>query len=356
MHYPGRTGGIGQAMDRLYSIQYLRAIAAIGVVVFHSLSLHPPGAPVGAAGVDIFFVISGFIMTTLMLGPEARPGVFLRRRLARIVPLYWAASLLAVAIALVRPAFDGKTDPSFYNTILTLLFIPHVSRVGGYAPVLTQGWTLEYEMFFYLLCTGVLFLPAANRLKTLVGVLVGLVALGLVLAPQHHFFRVYTHTLLLEFVAGIAIALAWRAGWRMPVWLAAAAIAIGVAALAAQQIGVLPIAGWRAVRWGVPAALIVWGALHLEGAGLMPRSRFGALLGDASYVTYLGHTFVLSALYWYFPGAPDWARVTGCVVGVSVLAIAGHLWFEMPLNRLLRGRRTPSLPVAAASQPVPPAV
>lgn len=322
-------------MERIWSVQYLRALAALGVVVFHALESSTHRFPIGAAGVDVFFVISGFIMASLMLGRESEPWTFGWRRLVRIVPLYWAATLAALAIAWIKPNFFYRMDASFENAALSFLFIPHASATGGVSPVLWQGWTLEYEMFFYLLCTLALLLPS-RRLLALGVVLVVLVTVGIVTQPAEPIALAYTNPLLLEFGAGVLLALAWRRRWLNTPWLGAAAIVAGVSAYALQQTGLAPVTGVRVIDWGVPALFIVAGALALEGAGRMPQSRFGLLVGDASYSLYLTHGFVVSGFLWFFSDTPLPLRVLACAVGAVACAIATFLFFEKPVTAFLK--------------------
>ncbi len=328
-------------MERIWSIQYLRALAALGVVVFHALESSPHRFVIGQAGVDVFFVISGFIMASLMLGRESEPLTFGWRRLVRIVPLYWATTFAALAIALIRPDFFYRLDASLENAALSLLFVPHASATGGVTPVLWQGWTLEYEMFFYLLCTLALFLPS-RRLIALGVVLTVLVVVGIAARPAEPIALAYTNPLLLEFGAGVLLALAWRRRWLNALWLGAAALVAGVGAYALQQAGLAPVTGVRIIDWGVPALFIVAGALALEGAGRMPQSRFGLLVGDASYSLYLTHGFVVSGFLWFFPETPLPLRVLACAVGAVAVAIATFLFFEKPVTGLLKRGASPS--------------
>jgi exopolysaccharide production protein ExoZ len=318
-------------MKRVWSVQYLRAAAALGVVVFHTLESSDHRFPVGAAGVDIFFIISGFIMASLMLGEEASPGVFLTRRLTRIVPLYWLATAACLAVAFVKPNFFYRIDASAQNALWSLLFIPHTSTTGGVAPVLWQGWTLEYEMFFYALCTAALFLPSRHRLKCLTLLIAMLVAIGVAFAPSGPILTAYTNTLLLEFVLGIALGAAWRVQRLPNAWTGAALLALGLTLFGLQHAALIPVSGERVIDWGVPALLIVAGALALEARGRVFRSKFGALLGDASYALYLTHGFVVSAFVWFFADATLWIRVPVCVVASVALAIATHFLVERPL-------------------------
>jgi exopolysaccharide production protein ExoZ len=332
------SAGWDGAMQRILSIQYLRAWAAMMVVVYHALQATTSRFHIGAAGVDVFFVVSGFIMASLTFTKDATPASFMWRRIIRIVPLYWMATLLALALSLVRPNFFHAFDPSPENTTLSLLFIPHHSATG-LAPVLGQGWTLEYEMFFYAVCALGLFLPPANRLKMLCALLALLVTLGTVLQMPGPMARVYTGPLLLEFMAGVALASLW-CKQRMPrPAFGAAALVLGVCLFAAQAAHVAAFSGVRVLDWGVPAILLVLGALSLEAAQRVPLSQTGLLLGDASYSIYLMHGFVVSGFLWFFSDAPLVVRVLSCVAGTSILAICSHLWFERPVAAWLKSIR-----------------
>lgn len=323
-------------MKKLWSIQYLRAFAAVAVVVFHSLESSTFRFPVGAAGVDVFFVISGFIITTLTNHREKDATEFLYHRLVRIVPLYWALTIIAFAIGLVKSNFFYRFDASFSNLIYSLLFLPHSAAVGRVTPVLQQGWTLEYEMFFYAIFTIWLFYPAKNRLKFIALILCALVIVGLFIPKPSPALLTYTSPLLLEFVAGIRLAVAWERKLMPPPIFGLAFIAAGFGLFCLQLTLAAPSSGiMQAIRWGGPAALIVFGALSLEAGEHVPRVRLGVLLGDASYAIYLAHGFVVTAFLWRFSAAPIWGRVTICVVASCLVAVVIHLWLERPLNKYL---------------------
>jgi exopolysaccharide production protein ExoZ len=235
----------------------------------------------------------------------------------------------------VKPNFFYRMDASLENAVFSLLFVPHASATGGVTPVLWQGWTLEYEMFFYLLCTLALFLPS-RRLIALGAVLAALVILGIGVRPTAPIPLAYTNPLLLEFGAGVVLALAWRRRWLNGFLLGVGALIIGAGAYALQQAGLAPVTGARVIDWGVPALFIVAGALAMEGAGRMPQSRFGLLVGDASYSLYLTHGFVVSGFLWFLPDAPLPLRVLACAVGAVAAAIATFWFFEKPVTTFLK--------------------
>ena len=164
-------------MTKLFGIQYLRAVAALAVVVFHAAERSGLNFVVGAAGVDIFFVISGFVMWTLAATRPVSTWAFYRDRLLRIAPLYWIVTLVMAvgALAGLFPRIRLTAD----HVIASLAFVPHRSPSNGEIwPLLTQGWTLNLEMFFYLIFGLILFLPRERRLAMLTTTFVGLVLAG----------------------------------------------------------------------------------------------------------------------------------------------------------------------------------
>ena len=114
----------------------------------------------GAAGVDIFFVVSGFIMVVTTMKRDMAPGEFLLHRIARIVPVYWVVTILLFAIVMYgfKPVGIMRMQPDWLAK--SLLFIPF-DRDGRVEPIISVGWTLNYEMFFYLLFALGLFVRLA---------------------------------------------------------------------------------------------------------------------------------------------------------------------------------------------------
>jgi exopolysaccharide production protein ExoZ len=299
----------------LVRIQLLRAVAAYMVVVFHaveflvgSTSLPIPRAAIGAAGVDIFFVISGFIMVHVTREGET-PAGFALNRISRIVPLYWLGTLAVVLAVLVAPwSFpNALTDPA--SILKSLAFIPSIDARGSFEPILFVGWTLNFEMAFYAVFALSLFAPRRYRTIALVAGLVALFAAGRLIA-QTNPMSFYGNAILFEFAAGCFIGAAVRnpalkpAFGRVPAVLVVALGAAGFLASALLPESPLP----RALLWGVPATLIVLGAVLLDIRKPASSRTLAAHLGDASYSAYLLHPFVVVA------------------VGVITLKLLGQGW------------------------------
>jgi exopolysaccharide production protein ExoZ len=344
---------------RFFSIQYLRALAALGVVVFHTLEASPHRFVLGAAGVDLFFVISGFIMWTVSTR-ERQPAVFLWRRIWRVVPTYWIATLLVAAVAVVRPHFLWQTEPSGGHLLLSLLFVPHFDTYGRLYPLLLQGWTLNYEMFFYAVFTVILFLPRQRQLVALIGAMAALAATGLALAPTSAVAHTYSDPLLLEFAAGAGLATLRERGWLANGPAGALLVLAGAVLLAASGGVDLQTDPMRWFYWGGPAAMIVAGAICVEEAGWVRNIPLLSLLGDASYSIYLFQVLALSLAARVLSGAPLWMSAPVSLAFACFVGVAAYRIVERPLGRM-RGSlrqwftaRTQTLPGSepGAAQPV----
>jgi exopolysaccharide production protein ExoZ len=328
------------------SIQYLRGLAALGVLLFHSSQRAGEAFGAGAAGVDVFFVISGFIMWTVSARKATGPGDFLLRRAGRIAPLYWTVTLLVVGLDLLRPSLFPNMRLNLPHVIQSLLFLPHRDPTGAIAPVIVPGWTLNYEAFFYGVFALTLLLPPGRRAWSLTAALGGLCLVGLFL-PRGRWAVIdtYCDPLILEFVAGAWLAKAAADGRLGGLREACAAIVGGLVILAAVAVSGAAVEGWaRLLCWGLPALLIVWGALSLEGAGRLPAIRPLKLLGDASYSIYLAHGLALSLAFKLIGGLdlPFLASVALAAPFGVLAGLACYGLLERPLLAVFHGRRRAS--------------
>jgi peptidoglycan/LPS O-acetylase OafA/YrhL len=248
------------------------------VVFLHSFpnARGPIGdAGFGAAGVDLFFVISGFIMANVSKGRST--GGFLRDRMWRIYPLWW--------VAVIPWLFFLPREWQFTASSLSLWPI-----YGGsyYVPVLLVGWTLSFELLFYCGMTLALATRAAVPLALyalcLAGALTGP-------SPMLHFVG---SPMAIEFLLGVVVAqLPRRAalGLLIPAGIALIGTAAPETGLIAAALDPAT-AIWRVVQWGLPAALILWGALSLEPLFEHRLFNLPVAIGDASYSIYLFHPLV----------------------------------------------------------------
>jgi exopolysaccharide production protein ExoZ len=281
-------------MKTIVSIQYLRAAAALAVVIYHILQWRDGGFEEGRAGVDVFFVISGVIMWRITQGRESRPGVFLWRRLTRVAPTYWFATLLLTAIALAWPGFLPKVRPQWMHVVLSLAFIPHFDPLGLPFPLLAPGWTLSYEAAFYIVFAATLLTPLSSRAVWVTSALIAIVVAGFLLPDPAYILG--ANPMLLEFAAGVwlgKLSAEGAAPGRPWGWVLLAA---GVAMLAITGVAGWRSELWRPLLWGAPATMIVAGALSLEAGGKIPPSKPLLSLGGASYSIYLFHPLAIAAV------------------------------------------------------------
>ncbi len=332
--------------ETFVAIQYLRAVAAALVVFQHAMGIPAfvhYAAHFGTFGVDLFFVISGFIMWTTTEHRERSALAFWLARIVRIVPLYWIFTAAYVATALIAPETFYIVNLNAVHIVKSFLFVPAVHpTLGMVAPVFTLGWTLNYEMFFYLVLGLCLFIPSPRvRFGVLAGVFLLLAVLGLLLGPQGAVAQTYTDPLLLEFLAGVMLAilspLLLRGGTLPGLFLVSSA---------AVWVGVVYGFGFaleRIVAHGIPAAAAVAGALMIEPAARMRTSRVWLMLGDASYSIYLAHPFAqrvwllaVNRIVGIPAISPTLYIVTAFIAGIAGGVIC-HFALERPL--LIAGRR-----------------
>lgn len=327
-------------------IQYLRAIAALLIVYQHAREFIPEHFTNlkyfnGECGIDIFFVISGFIMTLTATG--AAPRDFLLRRLTRIAPLYWLFSVLAVALFFVARPLAGNIDVTVQTLVMSLLFIPHESLThpGKIWPILPQGWTLMYEMFFYVTFALLLFLPVHKRIVVIGLAYLGLAGLG-VLLPLTNIPVVYvlTNPILLEFVGGMVVGHLSLRKRQLPFLIGTVLLVTGTGWLVVECFSETP----RLFVRGVTAFMIVLGAVSMEKRREVLKIGFLRLLGDSSYSIYLSHLFMLQIFTaaWSkvgFAHSGNTYALSYAVCSVAFSAWAGSLVYKSIERPMLRASR-----------------
>ena len=325
-------------MRKINNIQALRAYAAIAVVIYHSGYIFPHMLQMGKFGVDIFFVISGYIMARIC---NTDTRFFMRRRLTRILPPYWGMTILLFAFSLICPQLLYSTYPHAYDLARSLLFIPYYREDGLIRPLLYVGWSLNYEMLFYALISLGLFCFPKRPLAFAAGLLIAL-NLSCHYAPaKSAIIECYGNHVVYEFLFGIlAYYLAMRCSderayrFRFSTLCGLIFSTAGIVFLQGVVHRALPVE-WLLMQ--LLAMLMVLCASLLSQGGWDVRSRAIVVVGDASYVLYLVHAYILSlydrVLGRHIPaiqmqhagGVFPLAAV--CVITAVVL----HLKFEIPV-------------------------
>ena len=327
----------------------LRVFAAVLVLIIHStLYISDRLAPgfalwtPGAWGVDVFFVISGFVMvcsyTRLFDAPDGW-RVFASHRVQRIVPMYWLATTVKLGILLLTTGVVvhvQRAHLSWSTVLSSYLFIPARTTPDKIAPLLSVGWSLNFEMFFYFLFALALFMRV-NVFK-FVGFVLSLTALASIfVTPSWPAASFYLDAMGLEFFFGMLIAKVrlsgstLRPGYALPLMIA------GVGLL------LWPRHNWepRILQVGIPAAMIVAGAVFLEPYfGGIPKWLL--FLADASYVTYLFHPVIAPAVPLAFARAhivQPWIAVPSTVFFALVVTSLIYKFIDAPVSKYLRKKK-----------------
>ena len=298
---------------KIQNIQALRGIAVLLVVCFHLTTIErkyggtttilPDFFQFGMFGVDLFFVISGFVMVTITRGKFQQPRkalVFLYHRISRIYPLYWFYSLLVLAVFLYQPSLVNSFQNSQVDLTASFLLLPQSLR-----PLLMVGWTLVHEMYFYLVFFLLLFLPERFLVPALCTWAVAL----LIFFPEASvsgspWQLVAANPLTMEFIGGCFIALLTgnrhdlRRSPRMAL-ICVAGLFIGSVLLFMYHwhtTGLVEPPDWKRILiLGLPALLIIYLMVKAEQQNIvLPVSL--QKIGDASYSIYLSHILTLNLL------------------------------------------------------------
>lgn len=339
--------------DKLDSVQVLRALAAVAVVTHHIRLFGN-----GAWGVDLFFVISGFIMCFV----TARSGQhFFAKRVIRVVPLYWAGTLGIFCLAMLVPGFLRETQPDLLQLLKSLFFVPYRNGDNVF-PIMFLGWTLNYEMFFYLVFALSMAISHAYRALVCSAILVALATVGWLVDFDSVVLEFYTGSILVEFAFGMFCysVYARTAGWRASDpgnGMRAGLVLAGLALIACMPLtsGYVDAVG-RPLAWGVLALAAFLLVVHGLANRRLPRAA--VLVGDASYSLYLFHPYVLNVFNRVFhpydpPGARAYLMALVAIALCCAVAVVLYRLLELPVTSWLRAvfiaRRRPGVAAEGAA-------
>lgn len=295
----------------------------------------------GSEGVTLFFVISGFIMIFTSFTQRQNFLEFIRNRITRVVPLYWAITLAVFAIAFIRPTLLKSTHADILELLKSLAFIPFVKESGVVQPIVFVGWTLNYEMFFYtLFAFGLL---ANSRIFGAISILAALcllVLLGNFVPPTMVVTHFLSRPILLEFGLGMGLGLLWLSDppWTVPSIASSLILIASISLIVVTPTVILLTAN---AGYGIASGAIVGAALLLERNGIRLHWRWLQRTGDASYSIYLTHFFVtLSVEHLVRLVQPGPLGTSGFVlIALTLCALTGfacHRLIEQPLTRVAK--------------------
>lgn len=315
---------------RLSNLQILRAVAALLVAFQHALIsardynysswLVDIFFNWGALGVDVFFVISGFIMVTIQHHRPKSVMEFASQRLWRIVPNYWAHTVALSIALLATPSLFNNLEFEFQHSLLSLMFLSQLATAEK--PMVTVGWTLEYEMLFYSLF-AISLLIRSVRIRYLA--LTTLLLLISLIFPGA--------SIVLEFAFGLLIGwfythnqLTWNNTYALVTLTFGGCLLLGTA--------FIDIDVNRVVLWGIPAALVVLGTV----TATEHKNKLLTFLGDASYSIYLTHWFTTPAFYKLLsviaPTLQGTVSIVICLVSSAVSGSIVYWCFEKRIPQL----------------------
>ncbi len=333
--------------EKVVSLQWLRALAAWMVVFHHYIQVYRDFEPEnkieafftyhGSLGVDIFFVLSGLVMAMSISRGHVSAARFCRDRATRIIPAYWLATVVFLAV-LPFANWDAVSflhGSTLRDVLFSMLFIPHEHASGiGYIPVLTVGWTLNFEMFFYAILAVALLINKKWSLVIAVAVVLALPIggrFGLPVGP------IASNIVLFNFAFGVLIYLVGIKLFRMQEWprrrrytIAAICASVALASLELR----FP---WYKEAFSV--AMVV-GFFLTEDVFLKLSSGVGKIgphLGDLSYSTYLFHVPVLllvGALMDFSRGNDFWLVIAVCTI-TYITSLLSYYIVEMRFRRWL---------------------
>jgi len=337
---------------KLLNIQALRGIAALMIVGFHALIYYfaapnteplPIWSYVGASGVDVFFVISGFVMvyvTRAQFGTLANQITFLANRFTRVYPSYWVATLPVIIVCILLPQ-----STVIHLNWRTLFFAFTLFPCEEGFPLLRVGWTLTHEIYFYAVFSFFLLGKREHLGRKLFLWAIFVIVASLTLPARWQtipFVQLVGNPLTLEFIAGCVLGLViWPNGFKGGVWFFLGGfLLLLIAALNMSQVP--DVSGWqRPLEFGIPSIFIVGGAIAMEGRHQILRWKPIQVFGDASFQIYLWHVTVISAVSRYSLrfSINNFVRLLLTIVSALVISYLAHRLIEKPLLKFTRSWR-----------------
>jgi len=326
----------------LANIQMLRAVAALLVLLHHALPHYEfMGGEMGwlihlsqwgFVGVDIFFIISGYIMAHTTFGKPrtfSQAKRFLKHRLFRIYLGYWPF-LFVMALILYNKDAQHFSELDWLGSFL-------LTQTDMFKLILPVSWSLSYELYFYFLFAFTLLIPVSRLYHIIPAVTLMILMLTLYLhqyasTPTSFFYSPF----LLEFFAGILLYMFKERLmhlWMIPVALLIAFFAYQYGVVHESKNGLL-----RIITFGTGAAMIVLAALILEQLSIFKAQKWLVAIGDASYTLYLSHLIILELFYYIglrslFTSSTYAILPLGGVIAIILLCIAFSLLYYQHIEK-----------------------
>ncbi len=323
------------------AIQLLRAIAAMSVVYFHN----QPPLQFGIFGVDIFFVISGFVMA-MVTAQHADARSFLSNRIIRIVPLYWILTTCLVFVVLIKPSLLAWTTFNVTNYLKSIFFIPYFKESGLLQPFLNVGWTLNYEMLFYVCMTTGLAISKRWHITITIGLLVVLhLTLGR-FSDNPVLTEFFGNMKIFEFVLGIFAFFIYKAGLCKPIPAAVLIAACLILYCLMLSLEIFFPTAESLYTFGIPSFFLIIFSVQLESIvrASAPLTTLARSVGDSSYAIYLSHVYVFEFIRRVLVNHIDWLKhsvflsVLCGLVGAMIVGKLIYALIDKPFHGYLKGK------------------
>lgn len=300
----------------------------MSVVIAHVLFEYSHNS-IGTYGVDVFFVISGFV---IFLSLDKNPEKFLLKRLIRIVPLYWTITLILFGAILGAPHLFKSLSADPETLITSLFFIPHYTSLTLYDPILAVGWTLNYEIYFYLMVQCAILINRKHIFYTSI-FLISLIPIASLFINFPMSIKFYADPIVFEFLLGMLLYKIYKSQTlkQMPGSLPLFIIALITLPLLQIYLQNAP----RFLTFGLCSFILVYLGLSLNNKISFPK--WVLLLGDASYALYLTHSIVIRGVHMILPDFihQNLAQALSLTIIIALLISVGVFkFYETPMKKL----------------------
>lgn len=270
-------------------------------------------------------------MSSLTAERKTTPSSFIIDRLTRIVPVYWLVTLATVVSYRMHLLNPSRYTDDNIHLLSSLLFIPRFNAAGDIFPTLYLGWTLNYEMFFYVLFACVLFADAGIRMYILTAIMTCLVVAGFFIEPTSAAGMTYTNPLILEFLAGSLLGMTFGISLQRHVLRACMSRSVLILAAIIGCSAFFP-----GLRWGAFCVAVVMAALLVEKTYGIRHIKLLLVLGNASFSIYMFQEMAFDVTDRLFDGVNVHAlKILSAGMAVC-LGVCAWKWVEVPLTRMVR--------------------
>lgn len=342
MSHSDKPRDAGKPRD-LWSLDNVRIYGVVSVVSVHALqvterlhrSLGEPHA-LGILGLDVFFVLSGFLVWHVTRLRASSAPLFFLHRVTRVFPLYVILTALYAPFLRLSPLHLGHdSDLSLRNFILSAMLIPHTDANGSGVPLLGPGWTLVYDVYFFLLFTIALCFRRSQQLLAVTIIFLLPLVVHLVFHPTGIVIKTYTDPRAISFLLGVLAAHLFESKRTLPLkWAKLIAAISGFAYIGLTLEGV-PYVRLGIAAWIAAAFIAVYATVSLQAAGsTWGKLPFAVIIGKWSYSIYLTQAFAIPVAVLLVPG-PDAVKVLAAVVASIAAGAVAHEFIERPINRAM---------------------